>query len=313
MTVGTPQLVPTAAPTSAPQATGTLSITFTIPLPGGAGTGASSRAPAYISPNTRSVSFYDGKSLVYVANINLTAKPPTVTTVYSSGNEVRDLSCQMESDGYQAVCTEVLDATCSSHTFDMIAYPNAQTKSRSGVVSGGGIILSEGELGPYTVKKGDNGSHEIILLGVAAIAHFAPITTPYSYSDGTNTYTNVGVVGVGTYTVSAAIDDASGATIVLPGDYDNGPVTFSETDGSKILSFAPASYTTPPASPAPVSFSVQCVNPGVATISALAKTKPDTSYASKLTYTSANYASSPIGSQTFRCVADAASLPVTGQ
>jgi mRNA-degrading endonuclease toxin of MazEF toxin-antitoxin module len=265
--VFTPQPAATATATAAPGTTGTLGITFTIPIPHGSGSAAKARGPAYISPNTRSVSFYDGKTLVYVANIDLSSSPATVTTVMSSGNEIKDLSCQMNSDGYQAQCTERIEVSCGSHTFDMIAYPNPQTKTRNGV-GGGGIILSEGQLGAYTVKQGDNGSHEIILLGVADIASFAPITTPYTYSDGVNTYANVGVVGVGTYTISATIEDASGATIVLPGAYDNGPVIFSESDGANVLSFTPASYASPPASPAPVSFTVQCVNPGVATIAA---------------------------------------------
>jgi hypothetical protein len=311
-----PPAVPTAtaaAPTAVPASTGTLSVTFEIPFGAEAAPAGVSRNPQYISTNTRSISFYDGTKLVYVANINLAASPATVTTVYSSGDEVSDLNCSIEADGYQASCTEKLEATCSSHVFVAIAYPNPQTASRKGVVSGGGIILSEGELGPYTVKSGDNGSHTIVLLGVADHAAFAPITTPYTYNNGTTTIANVGVVGLGSYTVSATIEDETGATIVLPGAYDNGPVTFAESDSAKVLSLSPASYATPPASPAPVSFTVQCVNPGVATIAAIAKTQPDTNYASHLTYSSANYATSPIGTQTFQCVANSASIPITGQ
>ncbi len=151
------------------------------------------------------------------------------------------------------------------------------------------------------------------MLGVADQVAFAPIVTPYTYSNGATTIPNVGVVGVGSYTIVATIEDASGATIVLPGAYDNGPVAFAETDNANVLSFSPASYATPPASPTPVSFTVQCLNPGVATIAALAKTKPNTNWASRLTYSSANYATSPLGTTTFRCVPNSASVPVTGQ
>ncbi len=222
---------PTIAPaTPAASATGTLSITFAIPLRTGAAPAARARRPAYISTNTRSMSFYDGTKLVYVANINLAVAPPAITTIFSSGNEVRDFTCTIDADGYQASCTEKLVVSCSSHVFDAVAYPNPQTASKRGVVGGGGIILSEGELGPYSVKTGDNGNHEIVMLGVADQVAFAPIVTPYTSSNGATTIPNVGVVGVGSYTVVATIEDASGATIVLPGAYDNGPVSFAETD-----------------------------------------------------------------------------------
>jgi hypothetical protein len=100
---------------------------------------------------------------------------------------------------------------------------------------------------------------------------------------------------------------------VQPGDYDNGPVTIAETDGNNIVTMTPVSQTTPPAATGAQSFTVTCQNNGTATFTAAAKTKPNTAYASGLTYSATNYPTGAIGTTTLQCVPNSATLPVTVQ
>ena len=71
------------------------------------------------------------------------------------------------------------------------------------------------------------------------------------------------------------------------------------------------SQTSPPAAYGPQTLSVTCAKQGTATITATAKNKPDTAYASGLTYSSANYASGTLGSTAFECQPGSATLPIT--
>ena len=58
----------------------------------------------------------------------------------------------------------------------------------------------------------------------------------------------------------------------------------------------------PPASAGAQSFTVTCQNNGTATFTAAAKTKPNTAYASALTYSATNYPTGTIGTTTLQCV-----------
>jgi hypothetical protein len=127
----------------------------------------------------------------------------------------------------------------------------------------------------------------------------------------------VGIIGT-TYTFQYAIDDASqpapGFQIVQPpAAYDNGPVTIAETDGGNIVTMTPVSQSSPPASAGLQSFTVTCANSGTATITASAKNKPNTTYASGLTYSATNYSSGTLGTTTLQCAPGSATLPVTIQ
>jgi len=127
----------------------------------------------------------------------------------------------------------------------------------------------------------------------------------------------VGIIGT-SYTINYTINDSSNAQaggyqIVQPGDYDNGPVTITETDGGNIVTMTPISQSSPPPSTGPQSFNVTCLNNGTATITASAKTRPNATYASSLTYSATNYPTGAIGSTTLQCVPNSATLPVTVQ
>lgn len=301
------------APITAPvvPTTGTLSISFPIASttsPAGAQS-SSTRAPLYVSPGTASIAVYDGTTLIYVANYT---PPTTFTTVYANnGNTtVQSGSC---SAGTPRSCTITLQASLGSHAFDVITYPVTQSSaSVTTPPAFSGVILAEGELA-VTITAGTNPSQTIVPLGVADRAFFSgPVLT--QRLNGTGPL--VGIIGT-TYTIQYAIDDSaavpSGYQIVQPGDYDNGPVTIAESDGGNIVTMTPISQSTPPSSAGLQSFNVTCTNNGTATITASAKTKPNTTYASGLTYSTANYAPATIGSTTLQCVPNSGTAPVTVQ
>jgi hypothetical protein len=75
----------------------------------------------------------------------------------------------------------------------------------------------------------------------------------------------------------------------------------------------PVSQSSPPASAGYQSFTVTCQNSGTATITAAAKTKPNTAYASGLTYSANNYPTGTLGTTTLQCAPGSATLPVTVQ
>ncbi len=271
--------------------------------------------------------FYDGTTLAGVMNVNVSIATPTATIVYSGTTiGISNVSCTAGATA--DTCQATVTTTIGSHTFGMVAYdqpvstssptpapsskPTSERRSPDALY-GGGIILSEGQVGPLTLQPGVNAGALITLNGVAFGALLPAITTPYTYNNGVSTVTNVGVVGVGTYTGSITIQDAAGQTITLPGTYDNGPVVVSEQDANGILSIKNGSYANPPSTATSESYTVSCLKAGIATIQATAGTVPDTTYASHLTYSSSNYATSPIGTQTFQCVANSASIPITGQ
>ncbi len=315
-----------APPTTSSSSRASVTVAFKIPLPSKKGTSAA-RRPDYISSGTQAIAFYDGTTLVGVMNVNVSIPSPTATIVYSGGTiSISNVSCTAGTSA--DTCQATVTTTIGSHTFGMVAYDQpVSTSSPSPVPSslptsvrrspdalyGGGIILSEGQVGPLTLQPGVNPGATITLNGVAFGALLPIITTPYSDNTGDGTITNVGVVGVGTYTGSITIQDAAGKTITTPGTYDNGPVVLSEQDANGILSIKNGSYSTPPSTATSESYTVSCLKVGIATIQATAGTSPTTTYASHITYSSSNYATSPIGTLTFQCVANSASIPITGQ
>jgi hypothetical protein len=302
------------APINAPfvPSTGTVPISFTVATtssPGASGGSSAARAPRYVSPGTASVAIYDGATLIYVANVSA---PANFTTVYanSATTTVTGLSC---TSGTAPTCTITVLTSLGAHTFGFVTYPVAQTSANTSTPPAfSGVILAEGQL-TVTVVAGTNPAQTIVPLGVADRAVFnGPALT--QHLNGTGPL--VGVIGT-TYTIQYAIDDSAAVTngyqIVQPGDYDNGPVTIAETDGGGIVTMTPVSQSTPPQSAGYQSFSVTCANSGTATFTASAKTKPNTAYASALTYTSSNYPSATLGTTTLQCVPASATLPITIQ
>lgn len=270
------------------------------------------RSPRYVSAGTRSVAVYDGSTLIYVGN--LTSSPPYFTTVVDNAGATTVTGGTCEATDQGEACLLSISTTPGTHAFGVVTYPAPQGQAlgsvrrapaATGLTGFYGIILSEGQL-DVTLSSGDNGVQTITPLGVADVATFSGAPA----EDTETTSAVSGTVGTPT-TLSYEIDDATGNQIVQPGAYDNGPVTIAESDGGAILTMTTISLTNPPASPGPQTFSVTCTKPGTATITATANSKPDTAYASGLTYNSANYASGTLGSTTLQCESGSATLPIT--
>jgi hypothetical protein len=303
-----------AAPISAPfvASTGTLSLSFTVATTTAPSVSSSSaaRAPRYVSPGTASLALYDGATLMYVANASSSAN---LTTVYANPASTATVVSGSCNSSNPPTCTLTVQASLGAHTFGFVTYSLPQTSANTSTApTFTGVILAEGELA-VTVASGTNAAQTIAPLGVADRAFFTgPVLTQRLNGNGAL----VGIIGT-TYTIQYAIDDASTVTngyqIVLPGAYDNGPVTISETDSGNIVTMTPISQSSPPASAGLQSFTVTCQNNGTATITAAAKNKPTTTYASGLTYSATNYPTGTIGTTTLQCVPNSATLPVTVQ
>jgi hypothetical protein len=300
--------------------TATFPLSFVIPNKP-VQTTSTARAPRYVSPGTASVAAYDGATLIYVGNYSQATQFTTVygktgTTTVTSGSCVAGTSSQ--------TCTLTIATTVGAHTFGVVTYPVSQGTQQGGALARSpddigtiptfaGVILAEGELS-VTLVAGPNPGQTINPLGVADRANLGVAGLTLRLN-GTGPL--VGIIGT-SYTINYTINDSSNAQaggyqIVQPGDYDNGPVTIAESDGGNIVTMTPISQTTPPASAGAQSFSVTCQNNGTATITATAKTKPNTTYASGLTYSATNYPTGAIGSTTLQCVPNSATLPVTVQ
>ncbi len=280
---------------------------------------AVARSPRYVSPGTAAVAVYDGATLLYVGNYSQATQ---FTTVYAKTGATSVTSGTCVNGASSQTCTVTIVTTIGAHSFDVITYPvsqgqaQAQDRARSDVgtiPTFSGVILAEGEL-TVTLVAGTNPGQTIAPLGVADRANFTgPTLTQRLNGNGAL----VGIIGT-SYTFQYVIADSSNATpggfqIVQPGDYDNGPVTIAETDGNNIVTMTAISQSTPPATAGPQSFSVTCQNSGTATITAAAKSKPNATYASGLTYSATNYPTGTTGTTTLQCVPNSATIPVTAQ
>ena len=301
-------------------ATATFSLSFVIPNKVVAQT-SSARAPRYASQGTASVAAYDGATLIYVGNY---VQATGFTTVYGKTGTTSVTSGTCVAGASSQTCTLTIVTTIGAHAFDIVTYPVPQGTQSAGTLvrspddvgtipTFAGVILAEGELA-VTLVGGTNPGQTITPLGVADRANMGVAGLTLRLN-GTGPL--VGIIGT-SYTINYTINDSSNAQaggyqIIQPGDYDNGPVTIAETDGGNIVTMTPISQTTPPASAGAQSFSVTCQNTGTATFTAAAKTKPNTAYASGLTYSATNYPTGTIGTTTLQCVPNSATLPVTVQ
>jgi len=300
--------------------TATFPLSFVIPVKPVVST-STARAPRYTSPGTASVAVYDGATLIYVGNYS---PPTTISTVYDKTGTTTVTAGACTAGTSSQTCTVTISTSIGAHTFGVVTYPVPQgTQSAGNVVRStddvgtiptfAGVILAEAELA-VTLVAGSNPGQTITLLGVADRANLGVAGLTLRLN-GTGPL--VGIIGT-SYTVNYTINDSSnsvsgGYQIVQPGDYDNGPVTIAETDGGNIVTMTPVSQTTPPASAGAQSFTVTCQNNGTATFTAAAKTKPNTAYASGLTYSATNYPTGTIGTTTLQCVPNSATQPITVQ
>jgi hypothetical protein len=289
-------VAPSAPQASAPAPKGSFSISIAFPNP--RTPSSSARRPSYLSDGTRALAVYDGATLLYVANIFLTA-PPAFVTVYakSGSNTVTPGDCTR--GNLTSTCTLTIAATGGQHTFGFTAYGDYQ----GGFVEPGGtlrtvldtgtpptftgLILSEGEL-TMTVTGGANPPQTVTLLGVADVAQW--------FGNQTASFNQTATIGY-------EIQDARSGQIVQPGTaYDNGPITITASPPG-IVTFNPVSQTTPPAINGSQTFDVTCTSSsgGDVTFTASAGTHPTTAYANGLTYDSSNYSNGTLSTRTFRC------------
>ncbi len=290
---GTAAAVAPAGPSSA---TGTIPMSITIPRKPGS---SAARTPQFFSPSAGALAIYDGATLVYVANLALDSTPP-FQTVYakSGGTTVTFGTCSFTSA--EATCNLTLTATTGAHAFDLIVYPQSQAQGTGGAApTFTGVISSEGELS-VNLSPGNNPAQTLTLLGVADQVLYAGLSEA-AYQD--------------TVTYGFRIEDSTNQQIVQPGTaYDNGPVTITASPAG-IVTITPSSMATPPATSGDQNFDVQCTNTagGNVTISFNTQTKPNTAYASALTYSASNYSGATIATIPFTCDPATGTIPVTIQ
>jgi len=293
------------AATTAPQTVATIPMSISIPRKSPSG---SARDPQFLSPGTAALAFYDGTTLIYVANLFLDSGTQFVTVYSKSGSTtLAPGTCTFTNT--TATCGLTVTSTIGAHKFDLIAYPVSQGQSGPApaprtISDVGtppvftGVISSEGELS-VTLSAGANPGQTLTMLGVASKVLLAgPPNGPY------NAATQFGY----------RIEDSTNAQIVTPGNYDNGPITITAAP-SGIVTIAPNSFTTPPASNGDQNFNVTCINAngGAVTISFNAQTHPNTAYASGLTYSASNYSGATIATVAFTCDSASATIPITVQ
>jgi hypothetical protein len=288
--------VPLATAAPAAQAAATIPMTITIPL--GKGPSGSRRSPAFISPSIGSLAVYDGTTLLYVANVSLDSGTQFQTVYAKSGTtSVAPGTCTFTNS--TATCNLTITSTVGPHKFDLIMYPGSQGSPTQTPPTFTGVISSEGELS-VTLSPGTNPGQTMTLLGVADKIIYAGLSE--------NAFNSVTTYGY-------RIEDSTNSQIVQPGSaYDNGPVTITAAPAG-IVTIAPSSIGTPPATTGDQNFTVTCVNSagGTVTISFNTRTSPNTAYGSGLTYTTSNYSGATIATIPFTCDPASATIPITAQ
>jgi hypothetical protein len=260
------------------------------------------RRPSFITPGLQSLALYDGATLIYVANVDLSAQQQFMSVYENPDHNGRDKvtpgSCTNNST--TETCQLVVDAKPGDHTYGLIAYPAQQTAAAGGgppVFAG--VISSEGQVS-LTVAPHTTTSASIVMAGVASNAYLSgPDEAAY----------------LQTVQYNYEIEDSTPLQIVTPGAYDNGPVTISATRSDIATVTPPTSFASPASSPGMQSFSVTCTNPNGGTLSVVlqAGAKPNTVYASGLTYSTANYSSGDLAFALLACDAAPTTIPITVQ
>jgi hypothetical protein len=223
---GSAGTAPVVAPSAQPvtqRAKATVRFTIAIPK---SSPQSSGRRPNYISPNTQSIVIGE-----------LAPNPPYAPV----GNPVvfnvtpASPGCTSNSNGITCAITFAVAAG----TFDF----SVQSFS---ALNGGGNLLAENTLTLATIVAGVANTLSVTLNGT-----IASITLPNSVA-GTSNAPQI---------VNFSLQDATGATIVGAGFYDNGPLTVTDLGG--FVSLTPASFAGPSS---PSSFTMQCTNAGNGTI-----------------------------------------------
>jgi hypothetical protein len=186
--------------------------TFTLTLPLHTDTSASGRTPKYISPNAQSIaiSVAVGTASPGPATVaNLTASSPNCTAAPGAGT---------------LTCSIVVPAPIGSDTFGVSLYS---------ATNAGGSVLSSATI---TGTVADNAANTIPITLNGVVASITVIV-----ADGLD-------VIPGGYATSVPVvvtaQDASGATIVGPGDYAN-PISLANADTSGITSLSTTTVSGP--------------------------------------------------------------------
>jgi hypothetical protein len=281
-----------AGNSTAPDDRASFPLTISIPR----ATASAARAPLFVSPAVAAFAFYDGTTLLYVANVSTgAASGAQFTTVYAKPGTATVTPGTCTATTSAATCTLTVTSTIGAHTFDLIAYPANQSGTPPTFT---GVISSEGEI-TANLSPGTNPAQTLTMLPVAS-----QVTVTGASSGAFNATTTLGL----------QLLDSTLVEIVLPGAYDNGPITLTAAPAG-IVTIAPSSFSTPVATKLSQSFGVTCVNAngGSVTITVGARTSPNTAYASGLTYSAGNYSGATIGTTPFTCNPGTGSLPITVQ
>ena len=84
----------------------------------------------FLSPNTAALAFYDGTTLIYVANVFLDSGTQFSTVFAKSGStSVAPGSCTFTNT--TAVCTLTVTSTVGTHKFDLVAYDQSQGQQQA--------------------------------------------------------------------------------------------------------------------------------------------------------------------------------------
>jgi hypothetical protein len=219
---GSSNPAPAALPaaTAAPSSAKT-SVTFTIAIPKPTA-GSAGRRREYVSANTQSI-------VIQQLSPNAPYEPvgnPAIANVTPTSQ-----GCA--SNSIQTTCTLNFPVAAGTFNFSIQTYAG---------LNGSGALLAENTLTTATIVVNVANALSVTLNGV-----IASVSAPSSVS--------------GTLSVPQIIDfsasDATGATIVGSGTYDNGPLTVADTSG--LVTLTPASFAGPSDSS---SFSLQCNSAG---------------------------------------------------
>ncbi|HEX3464476.1 MAG TPA: hypothetical protein VHS78_10555 [Candidatus Elarobacter sp.] len=244
------------------------------------------RRPRFVSPGLQSLALYDGNELIYVMNVDLAANGQFTTVYFAPGAATSVAPGSCTNNTTTETCTLTLTTTPGKHVFGLVAYPQQQSGSPAPPTTGGdptspvtlsGVISSEGEV-TMNLSAGTNPASTLTMLGVAYTAYITSDSEEVELPYGTPT------------NFPYQILDSTFSQILQPGDYDNGPITFTATKPG-VFTVSPTSLSTPPSAAGDQTLTVTCtaVNGDAATLLVSAKSKPNTNYASALAYSSANY------------------------
>ncbi|HZZ65036.1 MAG TPA: hypothetical protein VFE17_06045 [Candidatus Baltobacteraceae bacterium] len=200
-------------------------VDFSIRIPP-ASTQTNSRRRMYVSPNTKSVAVQQLDS-----SNNVVASQTYNVTSTSNG-------CTTNSSG--TTCTFSFPAPAGTFNFSVKSYS---------ATGGGGSLLSESTLTNVTILKGQANQISVTMNGVLASVGFAAGSQSISATLGAP------------QTVNFIPQDATGATIIGPGTYDNGPLTISNS-ASSVATVSPSSFS----APGTTSASLQCSTAGNGTL-----------------------------------------------